>query len=387
MITNFPLDNSKWFYDNTGYYSYLLFRDITENEYKDIEQIIKKNGLKVLHAGFSYRPASNGILYKWFYRISDEKGEHPSQEKIDNIFSTSKITKETKTQGKFKTNIKPNIPIIKQKEDLLEEKLSSIEIELQKITVALDENKRLNERLEHSRKQYDELYKIYEKVQLDLKIKRKKIRKLEEQLLEIQKAVPGTERSSEIIEKLRVENSRLNQEYENKSDELNKYIKTFDSELKDKQKEIDNLLMENTKLQTQLNSLNLKIEQLVKQYSEAHITPEKNVRGKNPNDLFRDMLRVFLPQIDFMPGTIDTLWSEIKDPIEVLQDIRALSTGNIKGKRVEGTHKWFERKDIDYDYRFYYRQCKDGMWKVFIGQKKTQKLDVERLKQEEKIEN
>ncbi|MGQ9816164.1 MAG: hypothetical protein ACUVR3_13645, partial [Candidatus Roseilinea sp.] len=163
MSIDLRLQRSQWFYDDSGYYSYVLL-NAPEAEYSKVQQILKDSGLRVLLAGRSYRPASNGIQYRWYIRVSDEAGEHPSLNRIEQVLAAY--------------------------EPIKGEEIASKDEEFRKLEAILAEKERQYqatvERLESCRKQSQELHRNYERTQLELNKYRKKVDDLESELLQIQ---------------------------------------------------------------------------------------------------------------------------------------------------------------------------------------------------------
>jgi signal transduction histidine kinase len=73
--------SNRIFYDDSGYYSYVLLNGSAIDF--QLAQTFLANKYKILHWGKSYRPASNGLQYDWFMRISDSAGKHPPRDTVE----------------------------------------------------------------------------------------------------------------------------------------------------------------------------------------------------------------------------------------------------------------------------------------------------------------
>jgi len=82
MVSQHP--SNQWFYDDRGYYNYVLLNASRET-FQRVQDALKNNGIGVLKAATSFRPASNGIQYRWYIRIDGDYSRRPSRDKIRSI--------------------------------------------------------------------------------------------------------------------------------------------------------------------------------------------------------------------------------------------------------------------------------------------------------------
>lgn len=358
MTTEIQLRQSQWFYDDTGYYSYVLL-NASEDQLKDIQQVLMNNGLRVLRSGRSYRPASNSVQYQWYIRISDETGEHPSRQRVASIFA-------------------PFVPVEVLPKELKEltDRVATQEKELGKLRTALSEKERLYQvevqQTESLRRQNQELQAIYKKTQTEIQEYRQKIQHLELRLSEIQETALKPEDVAQLRDyQEKIES--LTQELKKKESELSRWIETFEPEVKMREQKIAELERQLRDLQNK----NAELEEEKKKFQEERTIREVEVERGNPEYLFREMLSLLLSNIMFLRGSVDILWREIQDPIDVLRDLTNLD--KLKAKRVRGTKKWLE-KHIECDLRLYYRQYEDSKYQVLISYKSTQEKDIDWLR-------
>lgn len=349
MTMEIQIRQSQWFYDDSGYYSYVLL-NTTEDQFKSIQQVLKDNGLQVLLTGRSYRPTSNGIQYRWYIRVSDESGRHPTRERVRDIFAKY-----------VRVEIPTNRFAIQGEE-------------LAKLRMALIRKERLYQdvvqRAESLRKQNQELQAIYEKIQAELQEYRRYVQRLELQLRRIQETALKPEDVAQLRQDYEDVIESLRRELEEKEAELASWIGNFEPEIQEKEQRINDL-------ENKVAILEEEKRQLIDQFQETRATRE--VEKGSSEDLFRKALALFLPHIEFLAGSFDTLWREMQDPIGVLQELTNLAEA--RAKRVRRAEEWLE-KHIEGDWRLYYRKCEGSKYQVFISHKNTQEADIDWLRRQ-----
>lgn len=80
-----------WFYDDREYYNYVLLNS-SQEIYLKVQNSLSLHDIRVLKAAASFRPASNGIQYKWYIRIEGKNNKPPSREQIKSILDEVFIT-------------------------------------------------------------------------------------------------------------------------------------------------------------------------------------------------------------------------------------------------------------------------------------------------------
>ena len=360
MTTKIQLRQSQWFYDTAGYYSYILLNG-SEDQFNDIQKILKESGLRVLLAGKSYRPASNGIQYQWYIRVSDESGKHPTQERVRDIFVPYVLTEAP-------------VPELEK----IRNRIAEQEEEIEKLKATLKEKERLYQtvvrQLEFASKHNQELQVIYEKTQPELQEYRQMVYSLELRLRQIQETSLKPEDVDQLLQDYEKTIQWFKQELERKESEFNSWISDFELEIQKRERKI-------VDLENKLAIVEEEKKQIIDQLQESLKNKESDLQKGNSGKLFREMLGVLLPNIEFLSGSFDTLWNEMPDYVIIiaLRDLVGLSDPKLKAKRVQSTKEWMERH-IEDAWRLYYRKCEESRYQVLISHKNTQKIDIERLK-------
>ncbi|MGI6379456.1 MAG: hypothetical protein ACOX2R_01570 [Anaerolineae bacterium] len=78
----------QWFYDDAGYYSYVLLM-ASDELFEETKELLSREGVDVLCANRSYRRASNGVQYDWYIRVADGDDLHPPRETIEKILNAN----------------------------------------------------------------------------------------------------------------------------------------------------------------------------------------------------------------------------------------------------------------------------------------------------------
>lgn len=365
MATETQLRRSQWFYDDAGYYSYVLL-NAPEVQFKKIQQILRSNGLRVLLARRSYRPASNAIQYQWYIRVSDESGRHPIRERVNRIFAAYEAVE-----------AKGVVPETEAK--ILADRAATQAEEIGRLKAALTERERQHQiaaqRLESVRKQNKELRATYERVQLEQQKYRQTVNHLELRLRQIQETALKPKDIAEIRENYECTIQTLSQELEEKEKELASWISHFEPEVQERDQEITALKSQILELQNQIAIVSEDKTRLIAQIQERRAPREPE--RENPEYLFRETLHILLPNIELLGGSFDTLWREMQKPLRVIEKLPVL--GQLKGKRVRRSDEWLERH-IGREWRLYFRQCEDSKYQVLISHKNTQEADIDWLR-------
>jgi DNA repair exonuclease SbcCD ATPase subunit len=365
VATGIQLRQSQWFYDDAGYYSYVLL-NASEDQFKSIQQVLRSNGLRVLLADKSYRPASNGVQYQWYIRVSDESGRRPTQERVRGILAPYALAE---------------VPAPELKE--LRDRVAAQEEEIGKLKATLNEKERLYQvvvqRLESIRKQNQELQAIYEKTQAELREYRQKVHRLELRLRQIQETALKPEDVAQLRQDYEDTIQSLKQELERKESELTSWISDFGPEIQEREQRIADLENQLLDLRNKIAVAEEEKKRLIDQFQERRATREVELEKGNPEYLFREMLALLLPNVEFLAGSFDTLWREMQDPIGVLRDLTGLA--ELKAKRVRRAEEWMERH-IEGEWRLYYRKCEDSRYQVLISHKNAQEADIDWLRRQ-----
>lgn len=337
------LRQSQWFYDDTGYYSYILL-NVPEAQFKQIQQVLRERGLRVPLAGKSYRPASNGIQYQWYIRVLDEGGRRPTRRRIEEILALFEAGEE-----KREPEIRPVDVRVTELEKEVEKQKAISQVLAQRLGAEQVAHRRTQQELQNYRERVNNLEQLLsQKTALAEDIR-------QHYELTIQQLGQDNER-------LRHDHQELSQAYRKLSQEFEEYLSTFD--------------VEKQELQNKLAIVEAEKRQLIEQIQEIRRAREVGLEKQGAEYVFRELLGLFLPQVKFLDGSLDTLWREMRDPLDVLRDLTRL--GELKAKRVRKAEAWME-KHIDHKWRLYFRKCENSTWQVLIAHKNTQDADIEWL--------
>ncbi|GAB4448418.1 MAG: hypothetical protein Kow00120_18580 [Anaerolineae bacterium] len=337
------LRQTLWFFDDTGYYSYVLL-NAPEVQFERIQQILKNEGLRVLLAGKSFRPASNGIRYQWYIRISDEMWRHPTRERVNRILGASEVTEAISIVPEPETG-RPSERIASQGEVVrtLKATVSQQREEIRRLRVALGEKER----------QYLDAAQKF----------RQEITDLESRLAQIQETALNPEDVAGIHQTYESTIQRLRQELEEKDKEHALWISSFEPGP-------DIISLEN-----QVAILTEEKKRLIDQIHEIGTAREIEPERENPQYLFCETLNILLPNIELLRGSIDALWL-MQNPISVLKHLPRL--GQLKAERVHRAPDW-KKRNFGREWRLYFRKSGDSKYQVLISHKKNQEEDIDWL--------
>ncbi|NDJ17053.1 hypothetical protein GS601_07085 [Myxacorys almedinensis A] len=135
------------------------------------------------------------------------------------------------------------------------------------------------------------------------------------------------------------------------------------------------LATENASLITQSDQLKTENEQLKKRNED--LTAKVNrLRHSMPDEL----LSSFLPNVEFLRDSIDTLWTEVHSPGRLLKQIQEISEGTaVRAERIEGTNAWLKQR-VQHHWRIYFRRCGGARCQVYVAPKRSQDADLEWIK-------
>jgi len=287
--------------------------------------------------------------------VSDESGRRPTRERVNGIFTTYEAIE-----------AKGVVPEAELRR--LTDKVTAQEEEIRKLKAALSEKERqyqvAAQRSESVRKQNQELRAIYEKAQLELQKYRQRIHRLELRLRQIQETALKPEDVTQIRQDYEYIIQALRQELEGKEKELASWISNFEPEVQEREQKITALRNQMRDLQNKIAIAEEEKTQLIDQIQEIRAAREVKPEKENPEYLFREALCVLLPNIEFLGGSFDTLWREMQNPIDVLEDLTNL--GELKATRVQRANEWLERH-IGTRWHLYFRRCEDSKYQVLIS--------------------
>jgi len=139
-----------FYYDDTGFYSYIML-NCTDLQLTRVIDSLNKSGIKTLHKGNSFRPASNNRQYQWFVRVGD-RSNRPNNDQIDIFFDkVFGVISESRHIEKLKNlanRLLSDMDDLEEKKNKLEQDKLHIESEYEKFTeLADDENQALKNKI------------------------------------------------------------------------------------------------------------------------------------------------------------------------------------------------------------------------------------------------
>lgn len=364
ILTNMkvlPTTDIETYYDDDGYYAYvLLSKRNGEIEKSDIETVIEKLktiGIIKILSGRSYRPASDEKQYQWYIRISDQKGEKPSRQKVENLLNVNQYYFDSSHRSEQTDKY------IKQlQESLKQEQQEKANL---KIRIHTAEQARQN-----SQQQLKTLFHEKLLLQIDLE----KLRRTSE---ENQSLIDASQAENTILEQLFLEEKNY---LENQINDLEKQIQQTSDELICANDECNRLKIEKEDFQEKLYELQGKYDFLQQQPKK-----KSNVAQRLENDLTQ-ILKCLLPNLEIHKSSISFL-TEVKDYSKILEKLKILNVDSslVNAKNVEGVEDWLEISHVstgDSDEgRIYYTKSRSAEKRiVLISSKQSQNQDLKKLK-------
>jgi hypothetical protein len=368
-ITSFAIDC-------TGYYNYILLNGDKESLNHFVGYLNKLS--LVAKFGRSYRPAFNSITYDWYIRLPDAHGKLNKEQVEEHVRNYISLYISNVWEALLSTEEPGTYSISK----IFEKKISDL-----KSKIIQKEN-----RIAH-------LLKTLSKLSQEKPVSRIDYQALQKKLLEAEKIISEKDDEVELLllgqkhyidkfNKLSAENKNITKkeviELKTTIEKHEENIKIFK---KDKEKEhteymqaLDDFeltLTENIELKNKIFELE---STLIDLKDTAHDEFQNN--NIEPG-LYKTMLRILLPNIEFINGSFDFIATELQCQEDMLVKLYAISTKpqEIKAKRVQSATDWKEiyfKAGTDIKGRLYFR-IMDSITQVFVSSKSTQKLDFKRL--------
>jgi hypothetical protein len=348
-------------YDDDGYYAYVLLdRRSGQIEKSDIETITTKLetiGVIRLLYGRSYRPASDGKQYQWYVRVSDQQGNKPNRQKVENLLNINQpdltSLNRSEKENAYVKHLQQNLEQEQKDKENLKSKLQTAE-----------------QARQSSQQQLKTL--LHEK--LSLQIDLEKLRRASE---ENQSSIEASQAENTILEQLALEEKNSLQ---NQISALEEQIQQTNDKLSCTNDECDRLKIEKDDLQKEIYELQGKYDSLQQQ-------PKKrsNAKQRLENDLTQ-FLKCLLPNLAIHKGSISFL-TEIKDYSKILEKLSILNIDSslVNAKNVEAVEGWLEISHVSTgdgdEGRIYYTKSRSAdKRQVLISSKQSQKQDLDKLK-------
>ena len=353
-----------WFYDIDVYYDYVLL-NTSFNVFEKIQNALRKDGVRVLKAAKSFRPASNDIQYNWYIRIEDENSETPSRERVETIVH-SVIDIDA-------IGWKSQIVLLQTKIDELQDSLNQRNNEFEKVSSQLDFAKK-------------------ERNQFSVRLKRTKahFEKNQEEIENLNKKLDGLFKPDD-IEALKKQYEHRVKEKDIQLDEIKSEYDDFIADYEQFMHDYEKKDGEITDLKNQIFTLQQEKSTLYKKHSaelEEALKANKFDRSEKLSTSIVETL--LLPNVVFLRSSIKFMWMEFdnKAIVDILSCIKNLKLLQKERKSwlVKGVPntRWNEYHKSDV-WRIYFQKCENGKYEVLVSDKDTQeKRDWDWLKRQQK---
>ncbi|HOQ03677.1 MAG TPA: hypothetical protein PKY88_00490 [Anaerohalosphaeraceae bacterium] len=316
------MNTCQWYYDDKGYYHYLLLNGSLRVRNMVLE-LLQKNGVKVLRFNKSFRPASNGLQYDWYIRISDE-----NRESIKNALSSCRVlTAKTADEKGIK------------REDY--ERLA------RQASVWKQYNIRHKKKIAELQKQLQEKYSEIEQLRSGIVLE-----------------------TSEMLELYKEENERLRKQ--------TKDLEEFYGE------EIERLEEEKRGLENQCSRLQYELASFAQKASVFTSESSVYVNSSDTFSVYRRTVEILLDGVELLHGSWDVLYKELPSDFifKVWQHIKEIrerpDNWKKQWKKLHAAEDWYERH-LGKQWRLYCSLRNNKIW-VLISEKKEQEKDLIYLK-------
>lgn len=341
---------SDWFYDDREYYNYVLL-NATQDVCAKVEQALKSNGVKVLKSAASFRPASNGIQYKWYIRVEGENFKSPSKEQIKSVIERVLIS-EIQTQSKQTPVVRP-------------EKIDdSLNVEIKNLQIIIDQKnqelKSVSSELTLLEKQKKLLQEKFDNSEINLQQSRKTIEELRQQIIGLFKPDDIQRLQNQYDQRLHDKDVEMSQA----KAELKQFLETFKPDIDEKNSEI-------IELKNQITMLEHEKSQFLETPTNRNISNQETQHTDDSKELFISMANTLLPDKEFLRDSLEFIWVELATPamMDILSKVRDLNA--LKAKRVKCDERWKEYREGN-SWRIYFRKCTNDKYQVLVSDKNSQ---------------
>ena len=349
------MDSKIWFYDDREYYNYVLLNG-SEEVYTKVKQVLRANKVRVLKASASFRPASNGIQYKWYIRIEGENYKPPTQEQIKSILE-SVLTPEVKAG-------------VGESSEILQAKINSLNSDIKKLQ---NEVAQKNKEIENVKRLHELEIKT---LQSSLDNAKSELDKNIQTVNDLRQHIKDTFNLDDV--------TNLENQYKEQIKDIELQLQNAKQEFKDY---TDNF-------QGEINQRDVEIATLRKErdYYIGEIQSGQEIittGGRdNSQSLFFSAIKILLPNIEFLRSSLDFAWNNFsnQEMESILNAVRQIESPNMRAERVKSAPDWKEYHSERVTWRIYFRQCKNKQFQVLISDKDTQeKRDWDWLKNQPKV--
>lgn len=353
--------NQDWFYDDREYYTYILL-NTSEEVYLKVQKSLPLHDVRVLKFSASFRPASNGIQYKWYIRVEGKNNKPPSREQIKSIIDEVLLSELKPLQ--------PPVWVREKSDSTLAAKIAELEKSIEQKS---KEYETANSKLKWIEKEKILLQSQVKNAQADLETRQQEIERLNQQIIGLFKPQDVKMLHENYEQRLADKDIQIN----NIKTEQQEYLDSFQPEIESKEHAI-------RELENKLSILEVEKAQIIE---AQNFQEEKNIESRHLDEsekFFVSTVNVLLPDREFLRGSLEFIWAELPDTatVDLLSKIKNLSS--LKAERVECDNRWkeFYERNNAHPWRMYFRHCKNSSYQVLISDKDNQKKDWEWLKRQ-----
>lgn len=332
-----------YYFDSSGYYSYILLNG-TPELLKSVIAQLPKHHLRCLHDGRSRRSADNRQQYDWFIRVEKSDGQWPTFGEVISFFDKF-------NDYLYRSEISPS----------QEEAPPSQQIPPQ---------------VSFGQRQYQELLARYDELREESKRHFAILKQDKEQAIKVALSF-----KEQLTEERKISEQRKKQisELEKKLGESDKLVEGFIEDFDEREK--------------QLKESNRQLENLqqVKDHfeRELHDLRSRQVMGEavSPRSETERILEICWPEVVFIGDSIDMLTQEFQTTVPVIRKLREIVVKNGHNRSVAGVDDWKECQKFGTGQkasgRLYYLtpdKSDDGKYHIWITDKRRQRIDFENLR-------
>lgn len=359
-----------YLFDDRGYFSY-IFLNGDETQVDELSQALSQQGVVCQNTGHSHRPGYDGRHYRWFIRVAQSDGSHPTHTQIGQAIRAY-------TDG-------PLIPALQRANNLIagaappaqDAVIENVAHEAEEVQVppAFPLPADDSSEVEEYRQQ---LHNAQERV-----------RKLIKQFAaEQQKSLALIQQSQTEKAELEAMVQRLETEKQLMREQLN--------ELAEEQLRIEEFVDEAAANERRLDELRVALdnERQLREYADQQVVRLQHELDRiNANQLDRQdqserqiLAECLFPNVTFIFGSMDVLTNEIDDIKFLFMRLREIVYESKVGKQLQAAREWLElhfSTGTDDNGRIYYltpNKTGDGTYHMLISFKKFQQENVRQLR-------
>lgn len=386
------------FYDDTGYYAYVLLSkvrgELTPSDIQYVVTQLQRNGIQKVLSGRSYRPASNGRQYQCYIRIADAQGRKPHKSIVEHALQETRNeqTYDLTERQQVVQRLQETLAREQQEKQALLDRLRIVQsdhtVAAQKIVALTHEQSELKGYIQKSAVRFkDEKTKLLSELG-DLQAELEQVlQQYVENQQQISKLNADRQQTASALAAIQAERVTAEEEYTVFEQVLSHEKADLERRMQEQEdkyiaacNERDIAAAENENLKTKL----LALEDNHRILSSQTTLAASSRRAAND---FKNLLDCLLPCLDICEESVYFLL-EVKNYAKILQELQLLNSNPQallgRSKRVKSTKDWLEIShvsigDSDNGRIYYAKSPSTNKYIVLVSHKETQKRDIEKL--------